>query len=368
MTTPFETYKLGRTPLKNRLAMAPMTRSRATAPDGTATEMMATYYAQRAGAGFIISEGIQPSVVGQGYTNTPGLHSAEQVESWKPVTAAVHEKGGVIYAQLMHTGRVGHPSLLPEGMYPVGPSPVTAAGQVYTQEGMQAFVEPHELSEDEIAQTISDFADAARNAIEAGFDGVEIHGANGYLIHQFLAPNSNVRTDSWGASIEGRIRFGVQVASAVAAAIGAERVGFRISPGATFNDIQDDTDLEATYTALVAKLAPLGLAYLHIMESADRGLTNTLRAAWPGTLVLNPNTAPEPTGPGALALIEDGTTDLVSFGALFLANPDLPARLAGGGPFNTPDRSSFYGGDTTGYLDYPTLDDLALVDDMKETA
>jgi N-ethylmaleimide reductase len=361
MKIAFETYELGRTPLKNRIAMAPMTRSRATAPHGTATEMMATYYAQRAGAGLIISEGIQPSVVGQGYTNTPGLHSVEQVQSWKPVTAAVHENGGVIYAQLMHTGRVGHPSLLPAGLHPVGPSAVTAAGQVYTYEGMQAFVEPRELSEDEITQTISDFADAARNAIDAGFDGVEIHGANGYLIHQFLAPNSNIRTDSWGGSVEGRIRFGVQVASAVAEAIGADRVGFRISPGATFNDIQDDADLESTYGALVEKLAPLGLAYLHIMESADRELTNTLRAAWPGALVLNPNTAPEPTGTQALALIEDGTTDLVSFGALFLANPDLPTRLAAGGPFNTPDRSSFYGGGAAGYLDYPTLDELALL-------
>ncbi|MEY9776526.1 alkene reductase [Arthrobacter sp. MW3 TE3886] len=368
MTTAFEIYELGSMALKNRLVMAPMTRSRATAPDGTATAMMAEYYAQRAGAGLIISEGIQPSAVGQGYTNTPGLHSAEQVESWKPVTTAVHENGGVIYAQLMHTGRVGHPSLLPEGMHPVGPSPVTAAGQVYTYEGMQAFVEPRELPDTGIAQTISDFADAARNAIDAGFDGVEIHGANGYLIHQFLAPNSNIRTDDWGGSVEGRIRFGVEVASAVAAAIGAERVGFRISPGATFNDIQDDADLAATYTALVGKLAPLGLAYLHIMESADRELTNTLRAAWPGTLVLNPNTAPDPTGPDALALVEDGTTDLVSFGALFLANPDLPARLAAGGPFNTPDRSSFYGGDATGYLDYPSLEDLAVLTGAKEDA
>lgn len=172
MTTAFETYELGSTPLKNRIAMAPMTRSRATATNGTATELMATYYAQRAGAGPIISEGIQPSVVGQGYTNTPGLHSADQVQSWKSVTTAVHEIGGVIYAQLMHTGRVGHPSLLPAGMHPVGPSPVTAAGQVFTYEGMQAFVEPRELSEGGITRTISDFADAARNAIEAGFDGV----------------------------------------------------------------------------------------------------------------------------------------------------------------------------------------------------
>lgn len=335
--------------------MAPMTRSRAQDPGATATELMATYYAQRASAGLIITEGIQPSVVGQGYTNTPGLHSPEQVESWKPVTEAVHREGGVIFAQLMHTGRVGHPVLLPDGRLPVGPSAVAAQGKVFTQEGLLDFVTPRELTEAEVLETIQDFAVAARNAVAAGFDGVEIHGANGYLIHQFLAPNANRRTDAWGGSVDGRIRFGVEVAKAVTAAIGAQNVGFRISPGSSLNDIQDDTDLDATYGALVKELAPLGLAYLHIMESTSRDLTHRLRAAWPATLVLNPNTAPQATGVDELALVEAGVADMISFGALFLANPDLPARLAVGGPFNAPERASFYGGDHRGFTDYPAL-------------
>ncbi|AZQ75196.1 alkene reductase [Streptomyces luteoverticillatus] len=353
MTTAFEPFLLGGVRLANRIAMAPMTRSRA-GVGGTATESTAVYYAQRAGAGLIVTEGTQPSVVGQGYPDTPGLHSAEQVAAWRPVTDAVHRDGGVIYAQLMHTGRIGHPSLLPDGVVPVGPSPVAAKGQVFTHEGPKAFVTPRELTDEEIRRTIADFADAARNAIDAGFDGVEIHGANGYLVHQFLAPNSNRRTDAWGGTTEGRIRFAVEVATAVAEAIGGHRVGFRISPGNPFNDIAEE-NLEETYGALVRALAPLELAYLHLMEGPHRGLTLNLRENWPGAFILNPFTHPETTGPDALALIKDGTTDLVSFGSMFLANPDLPHRLQQGGPFNTPDPTTFYGGDDQGYTDYPSL-------------
>ena len=356
MASAFDPYDLGGLPLRNRIAMAPMTRSRATAPEALATAMMAEYYAQRAAAGLIITEGIQPATVGQGYTNTPGLHTPEQVESWKQVTDAVHLRGGKIFAQLMHTGRVGHPSILADNLIPIGPSAITPRAQVYTNEGMQDMVEPREMTEDDIAQAITDFAAAATNAIAAGFDGVEIHGANGYLVHQFLAENSNTRTDGWGGDVDGRIRFAVEVAAAVSDAIGAHKVGIRLSPGVRFNDIQDHHDLEGTYTALVAKLADLKLGYLHIMEAADqRELTLTLRAAWNSTLVLNPFTGKEPTDVDALALVEDGTADIVSFGALFLANPDLPARLAVGGPFNAPDRASFYGGDEAGYTDYPTV-------------
>ncbi|MEU1782273.1 MULTISPECIES: alkene reductase [Streptomyces] len=353
MTTAFEPFLLGGVRLANRIAMAPMTRSRA-GEGGTATESTAVYYAQRAGAGLIVTEGTQPSVVGQGYPDTPGLHSAEQVAAWRPVTDAVHRDGGVIYAQLMHTGRIGHPSLLPDGVVPVGPSPVAAKGQVFTHEGPKAFVTPRELTDEEIRRTIADFADAARNAIDAGFDGVEIHGANGYLVHQFLAPNSNRRTDAWGGTTEGRIRFAVEVATAVAEAIGGHRVGFRISPGNPFNDIAEE-NLEETYGALVRALAPLELAYLHLMEGPHRGLTLNLRENWPGAFILNPFTHPETTGPDALALIKDGTADLVSFGSMFLANPDLPHRLQQGGPFNTPDPTTFYGGDDQGYTDYPSL-------------
>ncbi|MEU4626742.1 alkene reductase [Actinoplanes sp. NPDC023801] len=355
MANAFDSYDMAGTKLANRIAMAPMTRSRAYGPGNTPTDLMATYYAQRAGAGLIITEGTQPSVGGQGYMNTPGLHSDEQIAGWRKVTDAVHAEGGVIFAQLMHTGRISHPSLLPDDLHPVGPSAVKADGQVFTHEGPQVLVAPRELTEDEITETIADFASAARNAIEAGFDGVEIHGANGYLVHQFLSSNANRRTDGWGGSVDGRIRFAVEVAAAVAAAIGGDKVGIRVSPGNPYNDIAEE-NIDEVYTTLTERLAPLGLAYLHLVENQDRGLTRSLRERWPATFIVNPPTYPAPTGPEALALIEDGTADLVSFGALFLANPDLPARLAAGGPFNTPDPASFYGGDEKGYTDYPALD------------
>jgi N-ethylmaleimide reductase len=354
MTTAFDPIVLGGRRLASRIVMAPMTRSRAYGPGAEPTELMALYYAQRAGAGLIVTEGNQPTVTGQGYPNTPGLHTSGQVAAWRQVTDAVHREGGVIFAQLMHTGRIGHPSLLPEGLVPVGPSAVAAKGRVFTHEGPKEFVTPKELSEAEIRQTIADFADAARNAIDAGFDGVELHGANGYLIHQFLAPNTNQRTDAWGGGAEGRIRFAVEVATAVAGAIGGDRVGLRISPGNPYNDMAEDNPAE-TYEGLIERIAGLDLAYLHLMEGPDRELTTRLRTAWPGTFVLNPFTHPEVTGPEALQLIEDGTADMVAYGALFLANPDLPARLAASGPFNSPDQSTFYGGDHRGYTDYPAL-------------
>ncbi|WP_432585032.1 alkene reductase [Streptomyces sp. HD1123-B1] len=354
MTTAFDPIVLGDKHLTSRIAMAPMTRSRAYGPGAEPTELMATYYAQRADAGLIVTEGIQPSTVGQGYPDTPGLHTPGQVRAWRTVTDAVHREGGVIFAQLMHTGRIGHPSLLPDGLTPVAPSAVAAQGKVYTHQGPQDFVTPQELTEAEIRQTVGDFANAARNAIEAGFDGVEIHGANGYLVHQFLADNTNQRTDGWGGSTEGRIRFAAEVVTAVAEAIGGHRVGLRISPGNVFNDITEDNPGEV-YGALLDRLAALDLAYLHLMEGPDSSLTARLRKAWPGTFVLNPFTYPDATGVDALKLVEDGSADMVAYGALFLANPDLPRRLAAGGPFNTADKATFYGGDHRGYTDYPTL-------------
>ena len=354
MTSAFDAYELGGRRLANRIVMAPMTRSRAYGPGASPTALTAEYYAQRASAGLIVTEGTQPSLVGQGYPNTPGLHSGEQIAAWRAVTDAVHRAGGVIYAQLLHTGRIGHPSLLPDGLHPVAPSVVPAQGQVFTQEGPKDFVPPKEMTEAEIAQTIDDFVTAARNAMAAGFDGVELHGANGYLIHQFLAPNVNRRTDAWGGSAEGRIRFGVEAVSAVVDEVGAGKVGLRLSPGSPNNGIAED-DPEPTYLALLARLIPLELSYLHLMEGPDRALTHRLRKEWPGTFILNPHTVPEHTGPDALDLIDDGTADLIAFGAMFLANPDLPARLAAGGPYNTPDSASFYGGDHRGYTDYPTL-------------
>ncbi|QIP87106.1 alkene reductase [Streptomyces sp. Tu 2975] len=355
MTTAFDPIQLAGKHLRNRIAMAPMTRSRAYGPGLTPTPSVVEYYRQRASAGLIITEGTQPSVVGQGYPDTPGLHSAEQVTAWREVTDAVHREGGTIFAQLMHAGRIGHPVLLPDGLVPVGVSAVAAQGQVYTHEGPKDFVVPRELTAQEIRATIEDFVSAARNAIEAGFDGVELHGANGYLIHQFLAPGSNRRTDEWGGSVENRIRFAVEVTEAVAAAIGAERTALRISPSNPYNDI-DEPEPEAAYTALVQKLEPLGLGYLHIIETAPelRELTQTLRKQFSGTIVLNAATD-GPTGHDALTLVEDGIADVISYGALFLANPDLPTRLAAGGPYNTPDPASFFGGDDKGFIDYPAL-------------
>lgn len=352
MPTAFDSLTVGSIRLANRIAMAPMTRSRA--EEGLVSELTAEYYAQRASAGLIVTEGIQPSVVGQGYPFTPGLHSAEQVAAWRKVTDAVHAKGGQIVAQIMHTGRVGHPSLLPDGLVPVAPSAVAAKGQVFTPQGLQDYVTPRELTEAEIEETIADHVTAARNAIEAGFDGVELHGANGYLIHQFLAPNSNQRTDAWGGSVEGRIRFAVEVASAVASAIGSDRVGLRLSPGNENNDTHEP-DPRPAYEVLIQRLAPLNLAYLHVMEADDRELTLALRRQFSGVFILNPQTGERPTGPEDLALIEEGTADVITFGQLFLANPDLPSRIAAGGPFNQADPSSFYGGDAGGYTDYPAL-------------
>ena len=358
MTTAFDPARIGRYTTPNRIVMAPMTRSRAYGRGASATALMAQYYAQRAGAGLIITEGTQPSAQGQGYPDTPGLHTTAQVEAWREVTSAVHARSGLIFAQLMHTGRVGHPSIT--GLTPVGASAVPAAGTLFTAAGPQEFVTPLALDEVGIARTIADFAQAARNAVDAGFDGVELHGANGYLLHQFLATNANTRTDGWGGDVAGRTRLTVEVTRAVVDAIGADRTALRISPGNPYNDISED-DVEATYTALVDALDPLGLAYLHLAEGPDAELTQTLRARWAGPLILNPFTPGSWTGPDALDRIEDGSADLVSYAALYLANPDLPARLAAGGPFTAPDYATAYGGHEQGYTDYPTLDDATVV-------
>ncbi|MEV5483095.1 MULTISPECIES: alkene reductase [Streptomyces] len=354
MTTAFDPIDLAGTRLANRIVMAPMTRNRATA-EGVPTPSMVRYYTQRASAGLIITEAAQTAPIGRGYPLTPGLHTPAQVAGWREVTDSVHAAGGRIFAQLWHGGRIGHPVLLADGRLPVAPSAVAAAGQGFTHEGPKDFVTPRALTGEEIPETIAGFADAARNALEAGFDGVEIHGANGYLIHQFLAPGSNLRTDEWGGSDEARARFAIEVVKAVAAAVGAHRTGLRLSPGNPFNDIHEPAP-EATYTTLVDAIAPLGLAYLHTCDVRDTELLSRLRKRFGGTFLLNPATDGRPTGPEELPLVERGEADLLAYGALFLANPDLPRRLARGGPFNTPDRDSFYGGDDSGYLDYPALD------------
>ncbi|MFI6161995.1 alkene reductase [Micromonospora haikouensis] len=356
MDTAFDALTVGRHTLRNRVVMAPMTRSRADGPGAVPTELMATYYAQRAGAGLIVTEGVQPSAVGQGYLNTPGLHTADQVAGWRRVTDAVHERGGVIFAQLMHVGRIAHPDNTAHGSAPVGASAVPAAGTIVTPTGPQEFPTPQPLDAEGVRATVADFVAAARNAVDAGFDGVELHGANGYLLHQFLSTNANRRDDGYGGDPTGRIRLVVEVATAVAEAIGADRVGLRISPANPYNDIAED-DHRETYLALVDALNPLGLAYLHVAEGADTEFTPVLRERWAGALLLNPYTPGAWTGPEALKLVERGDADLVSYGALFLANPDLPRRLAEGGPFNSPDYTTAYGGGHEGYTDYPALPD-----------
>lgn len=356
----FEPVRIGDLELPNRLVMAPMTRSRAT-DEGTVSELTVEYYAQRAEAGLIITEGTQPSTIGQGYILTPGLHSDEQVQAWRTVTDAVRSAGGRIFAQLMHGGRVGHAFLYPDDALPLAPSRIASGEKLFTPNGMLDHPEPREMSIDDIAQTIEDFGTAAHNAIRAGFHGVELHGANGYLIQQFLADGSNRRTDAYGGSIPNRIRFAVEVVRAVSDAIGPERTGLRVSPGGIANGVSE-SDPEALYPALVRGLAPLGLAYLHVMELGDRALTRTLRAQWPGALILNPHPTPAsfPATPenGAQA-VREGVADAVAFASLWLANPDLPARIGAGGPYNEADPATFYGGDHRGYTDYPTLETLA---------
>lgn len=355
-TTPaFDPTAVGGISVRNRIVMSPMTRSRAF---GTrATPAMVTYYAQRAGAGLIITEGVQPSPVGQGYPDTPGLHSREQVESWRQVTDAVHDAGGAIVAQLMHAGRIGHPSTTAAAgngpLTPVGPSAVAAAGQVFSPDGQRDHVVPHALTEDELIETIADFVAAARNAIAAGFDGVEIHAANGYLLHQFLAPNANQRTDRWGGSIENRIRLTLEVTAAVAEAIGADRVGVRISPANGLGDTVEP-DHAAVYPLLVQKLNDYGLAYLHLIEAGATDLTPTLRSQWRGSLILNAAGADPLAHPERLQRLE-AEADLLSFGRLFISNPDLVERLEAGAELSLPDLTKAYGGDHRGYTDYPVL-------------
>ncbi|MFF8196412.1 alkene reductase [Streptomyces bobili] len=339
----------GEISLPHRLAMAPMTRDRST-PEGTPTELNAEYYAQRASHSLIITEGTQPNADGQGYILTPGIYSEEHIAGWRKVTDAVHKADGRIVIQLMHAGRMSHPDNTPHHRQPVAPSPVRPAGIMFTPTGPQEMPVPRELSTEEVAATVEDFRRAAAAAIAAGADGVEIHGANGYLVHQFLADNTNQRTDRYGGSIDNRIRFAVEVATAVAEEIGAGRTGFRISPGNPFNDIAE-SDTHELHPALVRALAPLDLAYLHIGHGGDDELLHTLRKLWPNTLVLNRAGTDIAT---RAKDIEDGLADVVTVGVMALANPDLVERVRTDAPLNTPDPATFYGGGEAGYTDYPT--------------
>ncbi|APU15641.1 MULTISPECIES: alkene reductase [Actinoalloteichus] len=342
--------------LPNRLVMAPMTRHRA-AEDGTPLPIVAEHYAQRAGAGLIVTEGIWPSSRGQSEWRLPGLETAEHVRGWRGVTDAVHAAGGRIFAQLMHGGRKGHPLARLTGDLPAGPSAVAAPGPVHVRDGRKAAaIVPRAMTTDEIRQAVADHVQAARNAMDAGFDGIELHGANSYLIHQFLADNTNLRADEYGrGSIADRIRFPVEVVSAVASAVGAHRTGLRLSPGNPQFGMSE-ADPAPVYRALLSEVDLLGLAYLHLTDDERYPALADLRPRWHGTLVANVGENGDPTTrERGEAVLAAGLADLVSYGRAFIANPDLPERFARDAALNAVDETTLHTHDAVGYTDYPTL-------------
>ncbi|MBM6405364.1 alkene reductase [Phycicoccus sp. CSK15P-2] len=349
------TTSLGELP--HRIVLAPLTRNRAD-ENGVPTDLQVEYYRQRASAALVVTEGTQPSAVGQGYLNTPGIHSAEQVRGWRRVADAVHADGGRIVVQLMHVGRVAHPDNK-HGLGSVAPSAIAAPGDMFTAEGPKPHPVPRALDEVEITSIVQEHVAAARNAVDAGLDGIEVHGANGYLVHQFLSPASNRRTDGYGGSPEARARFGVEVVRAVAAEIGADKVGLRLSPAHNIQGVIEDDPAEttATYTALMTGIADLGIAYVSVLADAHADITSTIRALHDGPFLLNDGFGTVTTKDSAEALVREGLADAVVVGRPFLANPDLPRRWREGAPLNDPDAATFYGGGAEGYTDYPFLED-----------
>ena len=355
--------RLGPYLLPNRLVMAPMTRNRAGAGN-VPQPMNALYYAQRASAGLIITEATQVSPQGVGYPHTPGIHRIKQVSGWRLVTEAVHRRGGRVFLQLWHVGRISHPSLQPGGTLPVAPSAIQPKGQAYTYEGLKPFVTPRALETDEISEVIAQYRHGAQLATMAGFDGVEIHAANGYLPDQFLRDGTNQRTDRYGGSFENRARFLLETVEAVIAVWGSQRVGVRISPTNPFNDMYDSNP-DVTFGYVAERLGKRGLAYLHVVEADEHGETTghkvdfrRLRDLFGGTYIANGGFSYE----RATETLARGDADLISFGRLFLANPDLPERFAKHAPLNGPDHATFYEGKESGYIDYPTLGAEAIVD------
>ncbi|MFJ8229099.1 alkene reductase [Streptomyces sp. NPDC094448] len=348
----FEPTRLGDLTLPNRMVMAPMSRARAEA-DGTPSALMAHYYAQRATAGLIVAEGTHPAAAGAIGPEAPGLFTDAHQDGWARVADGVHAAGGRVFLQLMHAGRLAHPDFLPEGVRPVAPSAVAAGTLVHTPGGRVPAVTPDTLTEDAIGELIDDFVHSACRAVAAGLDGVEIHAANGYLLHQFLAENANLRTDRWGGDTEGRIRLTVAITRAVAGTVGPHRVGVRISPSHPFGGL-DESDPYGTYTALVRALAPLGTAYLHHGETGTE-LDPAIRELWPTALMVTPLPADREKPEAAADSLARGA-DLVSFGRDFLANPDLVTRCRIGAGLNEARPKGFYGGGEAGYTDYPSLD------------
>jgi N-ethylmaleimide reductase len=354
----FDNLTIGALALSNRAVMSPLTRSRAV-ESNVPNALMAEYYGQRASAGLIITEGTSPSPNGLGYARIPGLFNDDQVRGWKLVTDAVHSKGGKIFVQLMHTGRVAHIANLPAGAEVLGPSAAVCPGEMHTDSyGMQPHSAPRPMTDVDIMVAVREYARAAKLAMEAGFDGVELHAANGYLIEQFLNANVNKRTDDYGGSIDGRNRFALEVVQATVAAIGAERVGIRLSPHGVFNDTGPFSEVDAQYAALTAALSAYGLVYLHVLDHSAMGappvpveLKTTLRGAFKGLLIL---AGGFDTASAEKALAE-GRADLVAFGRPFLSNPDLVARMQTNAALNPLDMSTFYTPGPKGYTDYPFL-------------
>jgi N-ethylmaleimide reductase len=354
----FQPVTVGSCGLTNRVVMAPLTRSRA-GPDGIPRPLMVDYYEQRSSAGLIIAEGTNISPQGRGYAFTPGIYSEPQVDAWQSITSAVHSRGGHIFVQLWHVGRVSHPSLQPGGALPVAPSAIRPQANAFTEAGFQSCVTPRALESAEIPGIIEDYCHAAKRALAAGFDGVEIHAANGYLIEQFLRDSTNQRKDAYGGSREKRARLLLEVTEAVAKVCGAGRVGVRLSPVSPANDIGPDSDPEDTYSYVVENLNRFGLAYIHVIEGATQGprevpngfdLQN-LRRAFKGLYIAN-------NGYDltlALQVRQRNLADLIAFGRLYIANPDLVERLRIGTRLNVPDRATFFGGGAQGYTDYPFL-------------
>lgn len=355
MTDLFSPVTVGKWTLNNRIVMAPMTRNRAT-PDGVPTPLMADYYGQRATAGLIITEGVQPSTVGQGYMNSPGLHTPAQITAWRTVADAVHQHGGRIVAQIMHAGRVSHPDNKHQAET-VAPSAIAAPGEMFTATGPQPHPTPRALDTDEIPAVIGEYAHAARAAVDAGLDGIELHAANGYLLHQFLAPTTHQRADASGGTSKARARFVIEVAPAVCDVIGSERVGIRISPAINLHGaVEDDPDGTATtYRTLVDALSAMGLAYLHTIGDPTTPLIRDLSQRFAGPRIVSNGWDPVTDVTIAQALLDNDQADLVAVGRAFIANPDLVHRWKNQSPLNEPDMKTFYGGDPRGYTHDPAM-------------
>lgn len=357
----FSPFELGDLHLRNRIVMAPLTRNRATHGSDAPNDLNVTYYRQRASAGLVITEASQISREGQGYAWTPGIYSEEQVAGWRKVTEAVHTEGGLVFIQLWHVGRVSHVSLQPDGRPPVAPSAIRANTRTFIESGFVEVSEPRALALDEIPRVIADYEKAAENAKRAGFDGVEIHGANGYLIDQFLKDGSNKRTDTYGGSIENRARFALEVTDAILSVWDKTRVGIRLSPVSPANDAVDSDPAEL-FGYLADALGAKGIGYIHVIEGATGGPRDiapfdfqALRERFGGAYVAN-NAY---TRNLAIEALREDRADLVAFGKPFIANPDLVERLRIDAPLNEPDRETFYGGGEEGYTDYPALGDVA---------